>query len=294
MKIIHSFWSKPSSEVNFLTEKFNGGWKHHKYFCMSWALSCLTFQKQYGEIELITDIAGKKILIDKLNLPYSNVRLDLEDLKNYPKELWAIGKIYSYMLQEEPFIHVDNDIYIWGKLGSEYENAELVGQNLDLYEGHYHFAMNHLKELDFSFPHELVEDFKIQKKFKATNAGIIGGNNLDFFREFGDRSFWFIKKNLDKMNKTLIGSSYALIYEQYFFSVLARLYKTPIKHYISYEKDNNIALNNFMRKYDEKKYVHLYGTTKSTFEACRELELNLLVDFPTYHERIIKYLNNGE
>ena len=291
MKIIHSYWSKPTMDSVVSSEKSNGGWRQRKYHLMSWALSCLSFNRHYGQIELVTDPIGKQLLIDKLQLPYSSYSIELKKLNRYPKHLWALGKLYAYGIQKEPFIHVDGDVYIWERLGPSIEKAPLVAQHIDSKEGHYHFAMQQLQNSKVSLPSEFIEDFKVQKKFSASNAGIIGGSNIDFFKDYVQTAFKFIDKNLHKTAESVLGSSYALIYEQYLFSVLARKKNIPVRHYIEDKGDDIMGLSNFMRKYGSQKYVHLLASTKSTFESCRELELNLMVEFPDYHERIIKLLD---
>lgn len=290
MKIVHSFWSKPSLDTMGVSEKSNGGWRQGKYHLMSWALSCLSFKKHYGNIELVTDPFGKELLIDELELPYSSFSIDLKKLNIYPKHLWALGKIYSYGIQKEPFLHVDGDVYIWERLGPFIENAELCAQHMDSKEGHYHFAMNQLKNSKIVFPREFRNDYDVQKKYNASNAGIIGGTNIDFFQEYVELAFKFIDENLSKISESVLGSSYALIYEQYLFSVLARKKNVKIRHYIEDEGVGIMNLSNFMRKYDKQKYVHLLASAKSTFESCRELELHLMVEYPEYHKKIIDFL----
>ena len=51
------------------------------------------------------------MLVDRLKLPYKEVHVVYDDLAVLPHH-WAIAKIKTYTLQEEPFIHVDGDIYI--------------------------------------------------------------------------------------------------------------------------------------------------------------------------------------
>ena len=45
----------------------------------------------------------------------------LDELNDYPIELWAIGKLYAYGLQNEPFLHVDNDTFIWSRFSNKIE-----------------------------------------------------------------------------------------------------------------------------------------------------------------------------
>lgn len=294
MKIVHSFWSKPFTSKGHTIEKINGGWRHPKYNLMSWALSCLSFKKFY-DIELVTDSYGKRVLIDFLNLPYSSVKMELDSLNKYPESLWALGKLYSYSLQHEPFIHADGDVFIWERFPEKIENARLLGQNIDLNESIYEFGVKMLNDQGISLLPELIDDYTTGKTYNATNAGIIGGSETDFFKEFVDRAFWFIDKNLNKMNASIIGSSYALIYEQYLFSVLARKKNIRVEHLVSDKSENIMLFSDFFRKYNSAKYVHMLGRSKSKFRSCRELEMQLLVCFPEYYDLINSlFAKNGK
>ena len=115
MKIVQSFWSKPHSDalINVWESRSHGGWLDDKYHYMSWALSSYQLRKYYDEVELVTDAAGKELLIDILNLPYTNVVVKLDEINDYDRDLWALGKVYTYSLQQSPFLHVDGDIFIW-------------------------------------------------------------------------------------------------------------------------------------------------------------------------------------
>ncbi len=291
MKIVQSYWSKPSIvEGKENGEKTHGGWREKKYEYMSWALSCLTFNKLYPTIELVTDVAGKKLLIDQLQLPYKSVKVVLDCLNKYPKKLWAIGKLYAYGIQNEPFIHVDNDIFIWEKFGPEIENAPLVAQHVDDKEDHYHTAIKNLKKQHIEIPETLTNDLKMFKRFDASNAGIIGGNDIVFFKEFVKEAFHFIDANLAQVDKNLNGSSYAILYEQYLFSALARKHTIKIQHLFEGEDKKSMDLVNFMNKYARKKYVHMYSISKFYPEYCRELEHQLLLEYPEYHQRIISLI----
>src|ERR1041384_5351568 len=66
MKIIQSFWSKPSfhSMQNYTNARRFGGWLNFRYFMISTALSCLTIRKHQGNIDLVTDDNGKGLFID--------------------------------------------------------------------------------------------------------------------------------------------------------------------------------------------------------------------------------------
>ena len=104
MRIVQTFWSGGKS---LLQDGF--GWLHPEYNLMSWALSCLSLREHYDEVALYTDSEGKRILIDKLHLPYTEVNVIFDDFPCLPQH-WALAKIKTYSIQTRPFLHVDGDV----------------------------------------------------------------------------------------------------------------------------------------------------------------------------------------
>lgn len=111
MRVIQTFWTNNEFKV-----ENSGGWLSPEFHWMSWALSSLQLRKFYDDLTLYTDNNGKFILIDKLNYPYKNVQLSHNNLRIYPKNIWILGKIHTFSLQERTFMYVDGDVYIWKKL----------------------------------------------------------------------------------------------------------------------------------------------------------------------------------
>ena len=111
MKFLQSLWTGPSGSSDVNPVSLKAGWQSCEFHWMSWALSCLNAKNNLGEVHLITDLKGKEILIDQLQLPYATVSTDLEKrLDQYPVDLFALAKIYSYSIQEQPFLHLDSDV----------------------------------------------------------------------------------------------------------------------------------------------------------------------------------------
>jgi hypothetical protein len=136
-KIVQTLWTKPVFEDNSnIHQRFHGGWLNKKYNFMAWTLSCLQSKKFYENVELVTDARGKLLLIDNLELPYTNVRVELDCLNNYPNILWTLPKIYTYSIQDEPFIHIDGDVFIWEKFHEKIESANYVHSKLLLIINH--------------------------------------------------------------------------------------------------------------------------------------------------------------
>ena len=142
---MQSYWSK--AYKNFP----NSGWAFKETHYMSWGLSCLQLKQFYDEVELITDSEGADLLINKLHLPYTSCKTTLDKLNNENPAIWALGKIVAYEEQQEPFIHVDGDVYIWNSFPKRIEEAGIVAQNI---EKNYPFGIMLLEEMKkkhFSF-----------------------------------------------------------------------------------------------------------------------------------------------
>ena len=89
------------------------GWAAPEYHLMGWALSCLQLHKVYGNITLFANSQAADLLIDKLQLPYTEVNLAHNKLTLIHPNLWALPKIYTYSLQEHPFLHIDGDVFLF-------------------------------------------------------------------------------------------------------------------------------------------------------------------------------------
>ena len=122
MRIVQTFWTAGQDPL-----KHAFGWLHPEYNLMSWTLSCLSLREHYDEVALYTDSEGKRILIDKLHLPYTEVNVIFDDFPCLPQH-WALAKIKTYSLQTEPFLHVDGAL--WFIIGNYTAAASNVATGL--------------------------------------------------------------------------------------------------------------------------------------------------------------------
>jgi len=51
------------------------GWAAPEYHLMGWALSCLLLHEIYGKVRLYANSDAARLLVDTLQLPYSDVRI---------------------------------------------------------------------------------------------------------------------------------------------------------------------------------------------------------------------------
>ncbi len=296
-KIVQTLWTKPAfdDDNSGFQQRFNGGWLSKKYNFMAWTLSCLQLRKFYDKVELVTDARGKQLLIDILKLPYTDMRVELDCLNHYPNILWTLPKIYTYKIQKEPFIHVDGDVFIWEKFSKAIESAQLCSQQLVIDHKPQYVAMEEI-EKHFKFIPDCIKKNKAENKIlKISNAGLFGGNNLDFFREFVKISFEFVDKNLAQLDKLKSGS-FGMIFEEYLFYCLAKEEGIEVAYLLEPLMDDfaGTQLIGFETVPSKTKFIHPVGSFKKYRQICDLLSNTLLVNYPDYYYRIIRLLHEFE
>ncbi|KQX10987.1 DUF6734 family protein [Flavobacterium sp. Root420] len=289
MKIIHSFWSKPSlhkQKQEFSNNRKIGGWLDYKYFLMSNCLSLLTLKRENSNVDLYTDNHGYDILINQLGLPYGDVSFILNELENEDHRLWILGKIKVIELQEKPFIHVDNDVFTWAPFPKSNLNDHLIVQSKHPVPDIYITALLEVQQKLKNLPAHLNKNI-IDYKFNA-NVGIVGGNDIGFFQNWCDMAKKFLKDNMNQIiNLENIGYFNQIIEE---FSISCMLSERKnVTYLIDCSKDINdldsVLRFHFIPFID--KYIHLVGIAKHNKIACNHLELRLKYEFPEYHKKVM-------
>ena len=152
MNFVQSCWS--CNQKDFL--RLNAGWFAPEYNLMSWALSCLQLEKYHNHVTLYADKVAAKILSDTLQLPYNQVIGDLDKLNRYNPGLWAVSKIDTYSRQKEPFLHIDNDVFIWQKFDDNLLKGDLIAQNMEVSTDYYEGVMKSLERNLTYVPSEII------------------------------------------------------------------------------------------------------------------------------------------
>lgn len=287
-KIIQTFWVSETQENIF---KNSGGFICPEIYYMSWAFSCLQLTKFYDEVELHTNQAGKKILIDLLGLPYTKVFLSLETdfMDTLLPSMWAYCKIHTYSLQEEPFLHVDGDVFIWEAFDDEILKKSLVVQNIDENLSVYKHCLATIQNQAHFLPEWVTID---QAQIKAFNAGVIGGNDISFFKEYTRLAFEFYEKNkfcfedLHRENKHI-----HIVPEQLLPYVLAK--KQNIETAFQNTKIVTPDNGEFSHFFEidkipfEGNYIHLLGNSKKSKVYNDFVIFILEQEYPQYFDKII-------
>lgn len=274
-------------------DRLKGGWPEHSAHLLSWCLSCLQLKKYYGEVELFTDRLGKRILIDHLQLPYSKVHLSLDGLAQFQDQLWALGKILTYSAQTRPFIHVDSDVYLFSRFPGKVENAGLLCQNFDVNHKEYYSAFETIDEHGIQLPEVMTSERKTAICLVACNAGILGGNDWKFFREYGKIAFRIVAENEHKLAR-LHFPRFNIILEQYLFYCLARKRNKKITPLFAQLNDGAPPVDwvRFNTVPHRQKYIHMISGFKRNAELYNKVLLLIRTEYPHYYYRVRKLLED--
>jgi hypothetical protein len=293
MKLVHSFWSKPMLDNSGKYLVNIGNWMSKPMFYYAITLSSLLMQRYYkGNTVLVTDEFGKQLLIDKLQLPYDEVIVELDNLNEYDKGLWALGKIYAYALMNTPFIHIDFDFFIAREFDDVVSNSPLISYVSEFQDNRQRFYHS---VIDNCF-NQLVLPQKLRKFFNqpdriAYNAAVFGGNRLEIFKELWQLSYETIHQNNDRINHlitdSLSSAGFNIIFEQYLFARLAKDYDIPVYCLEDeiYRQQNPSYSTEVMRDFPMN-HIHLISESKKDKRNALYLEEILKEEGYEHYKRI--------
>jgi hypothetical protein len=267
--------------------KHSFGWATPEYHLMSWALSCLLLKENYGKVYLYCNKEAATLLKDSLDLPYTTFYTSHNEFNAVHPKLWALPKIFTYALQNEPFLHIDGDVFIFNRLPETLFTSKLIVQNVEEATGYYIETQKELLAHFNFFPACVKKDFESGKPIKAINAGILGGNNIDFIKEYTHTAFEYINKNINHLS-SINTDRFNVFFEQHLFYSLAMEKGVSIDVLIGGTvKDNQyLHLGNFHEVPCKRNYLHLLGQYKRDMHTCKLMAAKLQQLYPEYYYRV--------
>jgi hypothetical protein len=261
--IKRAIFSYLNSEESFSNK---GGFIRFGDLLFSTALAVYAARRQFDEVIMVSTDWGID-LFKSIDLPVTGYSNALNPIKNISKYFWAYGKIIAYAEQNVPFVHIDNDFYLWGPLPSRILNAQLCFQSHEPFNlpGYRYYQMLKTPWNDAPIKPIVIKNNEITDY--AYNCGICGGHNLDFFEEWKKCSaeYIFAKENQNiffkKHANVLIHQN--LFHEQYFAACLTK--KFNLRDQVEVIAPDVNDINNFVR------CTHLWGNTKKSLKYTRAL-----------------------
>jgi Family of unknown function (DUF6734) len=184
VRAVWSFWSKP----------FDAGhgwrWRAPVHHLLAWGLSLRLAQSHYPQTSLITDTPGRRLLVEQLGLEFTHMSTELDRLADAEPALWTLGKLVAYSLQDEPFVHLDGDVFLWRPLPDWIINSPVFAQSPE--DFHAVDAPDGPRPIEDAFaragvslPAEWVWARSLGgRRFREANCGILGGTNAGFLRHY--------------------------------------------------------------------------------------------------------------
>ena len=293
MQIIWTFWTKP------YLAKEGFSWSSHLHYLLSWVLSVETARTYYSNTCLFTDDEGARILIDGIGLEFETVSTKLNSLKRYPPQWWAFGKLHTYRYQTEPFIHIDNDVYLWKTLPSRLVHAPLLAQNPEDFEvGNSWYEpdkFDNVNKIKGWLPEEVVWYREFSRHQRAVCCGIFGGNRIDFIQHYAEQSIKLLTHPGNLHVCSYLGQDNILV-EQYILSACIEYHK-----HRSSSDFNGIHIEYLFETAEEaftpelaKKagYTHLIGKSKMNPHLTERLIKRVYCDYPEYFDRCLRYAHD--
>lgn len=162
-----SLWTKPC------TDGKAHGYNNVEQMLESIILSANVVAKHYKDIHFYTDKLGYEWIKPHLDdLPFTKIEVCLDDLNWVEDQYWSLVKMYVYKLQKEPFIHIDNDVYVWEPFPQELLNHDFIFQEIEWFnENSRTYYLDSLSLFEQAIPVG-VEGFNA-----AYNCGVFGCTN---------------------------------------------------------------------------------------------------------------------
>lgn len=183
MRAVWSFWSEP------FRRGAGSAWLSPYHAYLSWVLSVGCARRHYPDTLLVTDDRGAELLLNKLRLEFARVSLELNRLRGRDPDWWALGKLYAYRMQAEPFVHVDGDAFLWERLPAELEAAAVFAQSPETFDPddpHTYYPARAVERTVAWLPDEWRTYTAGGGVRAASCCGILGGTDTRFIREYAD------------------------------------------------------------------------------------------------------------
>jgi hypothetical protein len=308
-KAVWTFWTKPKMNDKSLP------WGTDKHFLLSWVLSFESAKRFYPQTVLITDDAGADLLINKLKLSFTEVSTCLEDLKEEDTRFWMLGKLYSYRMQQEPFVHLDYDVYLWKRLPLRLDQAPVFAQNPEplingdtIFDDHI-YRTGLFKSLVFSanglIPKEMTWYLRMEGFQYAASAGILGGNHISFLHHFADSALSLIQSPSNKPIWEYMYNQYNpttsitpnLLVEQYFLSACIEYHKGRAESpffdidlaFLFKSQEDSLQ----PKSAQEHGFTHLMASAKANKILLSRLERRVQQDYPESYYRCLEVVSDA-
>jgi hypothetical protein len=220
-RAVWSYWPKPYTAYQ------HRNWLDDRSHLLSWVLSVRTAQTHFRHLSLVTDDEGAELLVNRLRLPFTDVSTCLNSLRRDQAGWWVLGKLYAYREQQRPFLHIDNDVFLWRPFSRELLRTDIVAQNPErapvtdatFYKPKWFTDL--VTAHDGWLPPEW-HSYVTNRGDQAVCAGVLGGQRVDALREYAERAIVAVQSERNRSAWHAIGPTaqlaHSVLIEQYYLA----------------------------------------------------------------------------
>jgi hypothetical protein len=301
MKAVWSFWSRPYKE-----RKNRRNWRGPQEHMLAWGLSLQLARRHYPTTMLVTDTPGKELLTGQLGLKFSEVSTELDRLSDADSGWWALGKLVAYSIQNEPFVHLDTDVFLWRPLPTGLTSAPVFAQCPE----HHAFGQSacdprqvaalfdrHRLSLPAEWEWALSQG---GSHFPQESCGIVGGNRVDFLR-------YYAQTSIDVVTNLAHAAAWAELSDKDSFNMLIeQFWLAACVNYHRWAPESpfrGVTIRHLFSSMDEAfnpqssarvGFTHLLGDSKTHPEISARLDRRVAEMDPAFHRRCLRVAQSAE
>lgn len=287
MNLIQSYFNNNITKEDI---NYSGGYLSAIVNWLSMAYSCLLLKQNNPDKRLI--FYGNEIIVhlfeDSFNLPYDEYRI-VECTGEYADWFYCWPKIVTYQQQNEPFIHIDTDVFMWKPMPHRLLQASLVAQHKERDSNFYMDVYKQIGADRVQLP-EYLNACNDGKYINSYNAGLLGGNDIDFFKKYLKEISIFLNANRNRFLQSDRRFLYNVVFEQWLFYGLT---KKENKEVTTFYKD---VITDFdmlkarvpqqVLSLEELNFLHVMEY-KDNIRCNRFIAYRMQSEFPVEYERIL-------
>lgn len=177
---------------------------------------------------------------------FDEVVVNLDEINWVQDYNWAFNKLFIYKQQTQPFVHIDNDVFLHQGLPKQFiDTCDFYFQGRELLSIHKYYGetLNLTKECIDKQMLPYMPDY-------AINTGVAGFNDLSIIEKYYDNAERFVKNNQRiGYKEPMIKYHLCILFEQLFI--------TPL---VESKRVNYILTDNFQET--GIPYTHLISSSK--------------------------------
>ena len=185
-------------------------------------------------------------------------------------------------MQTKPFLHIDNDVFLFKPLPKRILKARAFAQSNELPHGP-HYQLESIQKHLTWLPPCWQDD---PQSLKPCCVGLVGGNDIDFMQEYTKQAFQFALAPENEMQWRKINRYYGqTVCEQYPYTAVAKQLGVHIELLFDFDIMDQSLRDTASSHFG---YCHLWGTKRDP-EVCKDIELYMLKHYPDQYRRVRDY-----